>query len=963
MSESRSTRFLSWMYRFRWPITGVMLMAMFGLMGAGMMRVMKFSKDVDSFKDPPPEKFQPKMFDARLDLWFDTADPALKTLYEIEETFIPEDTVLVAFEEREDPWGVFGEKSLATIARLTKAINQIANVRHVRSLTQTPWIRWGAVGGDEEGLLVGDLFENDPATYTREQRMERMIAVLGAQRAAKLAGEEEVRKALPPGAKFEDYIGEPRLMNGIISEDGRTAALQVQMLRPKIPPEKLEEAFGDDQPAREAAPNMYTSELQWVALSAIDAELDKEKGYDFHVTGMPPWERNFIDVGMKDMMWAGVMFVVLSIALFVVYRRWGAVLVPLLIVNATIMGMLGTMFLFGNLMNNLTSMLPQVMVSVGIAESVHLVTAYYLLRPSYTDKRELILAVVRKNAVAVLLTSITTAIAFFSQTTNTLLPVKMEGYWGGIGVIYAFFLTMVVIPTMLSLIPLKDKKPRPKAEQEIDLDDPSKPYWTDKFVRFAIRRRFAIIGATLAIVAVFGIGILRLDINADFRDWFPSDNRVVKDVYWLQDRLGGMGDLELIFSGPEPKKKDDDALRTREQRMEELQVKQLLNKQDPAAAAPTAEELAELEGLKKADEAYQHERIAVSEKFLASVDRFDQRMRKEMADPKSPLRYVTKLESGLDVLRKIHQVQNENKVSYYRIPTEADIPAEARTASIQYDDISEEAHLIPPQTASSLAAQYYIQYENGAKPVENLTTLISPDRRTFRIAARVFQIDATTQEKAFSRIREIVRTEFPELMGTPEDVETGKAVSSLNFTGRIYLFANMIDAMGPNLMISLLISILSITILIAIIYRSVWIALVAMGPNVLPIVIPLAAFGYFGIMLDAAALTIAAVALGVAIDDTIHILTKFDAARKEGLSVQDSLQRTFRELGAAVTNTTVILIVGFSVMLLSSFRVNILIGALATVMIGLAWVTDFILTPALLSFLRGRASKTPAKSP
>src|SRR5690349_9383570 len=148
MSESRTTRLLNWMYRFRWLLTGFLLMAMFGLMGAGMMRVMKFSKDVDSFKDPPPEKFQPKMFDARLDLWFDTADPALKTLYDIEETFIPEDTVLVAFEEKEDPWGVFGEKSLATIAWLTKAINQIANVRHVRSLTQTPWIRWGAVGGD-----------------------------------------------------------------------------------------------------------------------------------------------------------------------------------------------------------------------------------------------------------------------------------------------------------------------------------------------------------------------------------------------------------------------------------------------------------------------------------------------------------------------------------------------------------------------------------------------------------------------------------------------------------------------------------------------------------------------------------------------------------------------------------------------------------------------------------------------
>jgi predicted RND superfamily exporter protein len=142
-------------------------------------------------------------------------------------------------------------------------------------------------------------------------------------------------------------------------------------------------------------------------------------------------------------------------------------------------------------------------------------------------------------------------------------------------------------------------------------------------------------------------------------------------------------------------------------------------------------------------------------------------------------------------------------------------------------------------------------------------------------------------------------------------------------------------------------------------YRSAWIAFVAMVPNVLPIVIPLAAFGILGIMLDAPAVVIASIALGVAIDDTIHLLTKFDTARKKGLAPREALRRTFREIGSAVTSTTIVLVVGFSVMNLSAYHPNQMIGRLACFMIALAWLADFVVTPALLSYLPRRPAARP----
>ncbi len=948
------------LYRFRWIVGPASLLLCVALLGLGITRVGKFSEKVDSFKEPPPKKSAPKVFDARLDIWFDSADPALKTFYKVEEEFIPEDTVLVAFEDAKDPWGVFGEKSMAMIARLTAQLKEVPYVRHVRSLTQTPWVRWGEAAPGEEGLLITDLFENDPSTYTREQRLERMIAVLGAERAAKLAGEQEVRGLLGADAKFEDYIGEPRLINGIVSPDGKTAAIMVQLLRPKIPDAELDKVFGDDERAKAVAPSMHVTETQWLALDNIKKVLDKEKDVQFHITGMPTWERNFAIVGEADMKFLGLTFLGLAIVLFIVYRRFAAVGIPMLVVVASILGMNGAVFLSGNFINNVTALVPFVVISVSIGDSMHLVSVYYQLRPDYSDKRDLIVTILEKNAVPVFITSASTAIGFFSMVTTTLFPMKLFGIAGGLGTVFSYLMTMTLTPALLSLIPLRKKREKKGKEKEADekkaaerkAAEQDKPYWTDKIINFTFRRRKEILIATGASVLFCIYGAWKVQLHADFRTWFPRDpTGIIHDMNWIDARITGSADLELIFSGPA---EAEDATKTaaRQSRIEELEVKQL--KAQPALSGDEQAELKKLEG----EEAlYQRGRIAVSSKFLTSVDRFEKRLRAEMKDPKSPLKMLTKVESGLDVLRKIHQVQNQNKAEYYRIPTEEDIPAEARKPRLEVDDISGETDFIPAQDAASLSAQYYIQYENGAKPVENLSTLISPDRRTFRLAVRAVQESSERQQVAFARIREILKKEFPELIGTKAQVEKGEAVSSFDMTGRSLLFANMIDVMGTNVIVSLLISMIAITIMFIIFFRSFVIGAVAMIPNVLPIAIPLCAFGVFGWFIDAPAAVISSICLGVAVDDTTHIVTKFRRARAQGYETKEALRLAYREVGLAVTYTTLILVIAFSLMRLSDFHPNITIGKLASIMLALSWVFEIIVAPAMLSFYGARADK------
>lgn len=309
----------------------------------------------------------------------------------------------------------------------------------------------------------------------------------------------------------------------------------------------------------------------------------------------------------------------------------------------------------------------------------------------------------------------------------------------------------------------------------------------------------------------------------------------------------------------------------------------------------------------------------------------------------------------------MNQVQHNNAAEFYPVPTDADVAPEARKASLIIDDILDETSYVPPQTATSLIAQYYLQYENGAKPTENLSRFVTADRRGFRLNARVDQAPSLKQKAAFNRIREIARTEFPELYGSEAALADGIALASMTMTGKLYLFANMVHRFSVSLLKSMSLAVAAITLLMMLIFRSFTLGIVSLLSNVLPLLIPLGVMGLIGVPIDGPAVIVASIALGVCVDDTIHFFTKFTRARAKGADVEESIRQAFNQVGSALTSTTVILVAGFGVLMLSEFRPTKLIGQLAVVMIALAWVADFFVVPAVLAIVdRRKAPKVVA---
>lgn len=1033
-----TTRIAGWLYRWRWILSVAVVSFVLSGFALGVGRVARFSGDVASLADTSngTGAVKPLAFDPSMDVWFGPQDDAVNAFYRIEDTFVAEDFVMVTFQVEDEELGVFSRESLSTIARLTERFLTIPGVRHVRSLTYNPWIRWGTIEdeerGDEEGLLISDLVEGRPEDLTDDQILERMIAMLGARRTAARVGETRVRAHLGDGVDFDDHQGEPLLLGTILDETGSTTAIQVQVLRPRVDNELVEEVFSDES-SRRVGPSLASIEQQRAAVRGIEHFLRLEKGlaiptpelsqltawieslepgeereallvelrdptknfmnnadgelvrkyfeydpepggfadrtepsdvvqapadfrpaesnaFEYHLGGVPLFERNFEVVGLADSKYVPLMFLVIAVVLLLVFRNVVGVAVPLLVVFGTVMGMVGVSFARGQLLNNLTMMAPNMLTAVGIADAVHLVAAWAMLRHQYDDRRALIIEVLRRQALPVFLTSITTAVGFLSLASSSLIPVQMLGSMAALGTLLAWALSMTVVPALLSLVPHRKVKQRESRVGRFFSEAR-----VTKFVDLVVAFRKPILAGSAVIFVVAVFGLSRMTVDSDFRSMFPEDNQVMSDFGWIEDRMGGVGDLELVFRGtgssPQPLSLDQ------EERLTQLSSREVGKQKHPDEfEALSSAEQSDLATLRAKRDAWNRGRVGVSTEFLGSLDRFEKRLREEMAQPGSELAVITDFISPLDTLRKIHQVQHQNKAVYYRVPNRDDVAPEAREAKLDYQEWSEEWSLTPAQTASTLVAQYYLQYESGARPGESLATDLSADRRQFRMQGRVRQASSADHLRAFQRIEAIAANEFPELMAS---VSGPEALSDLTLSGKTLLFARTSDLFAWGFVKSMTIALSVITLLIGILFRSVRFAIISLIPNVMPIILPLSVFGLLKIPLDGPAILVSSVALGVCVDDTIHFFTKFARAQRRGADAHGALVYALRESGAAMTITTGVLMIGFGTLLLSDFSPNFQMGFLASLMIGLAWVADFVVTAAVLSFSAQSSQPAP----
>ncbi|UNY99295.1 MMPL family transporter [Zhouia spongiae] len=187
----------------------------------------------------------------------------------------------------------------------------------------------------------------------------------------------------------------------------------------------------------------------------------------------------------------------------------------------------------------------------------------------------------------------------------------------------------------------------------------------------------------------------------------------------------------------------------------------------------------------------------------------------------------------------------------------------------------------------------------------------------------------------------------------------------VTITGKALVFMKGTKYLVKNLIISLLLAILLISIFMAYMFRSFRMIVISLIPNLLPLLITAGTMGYLGVPIKPSTILVFSIAFGISVDDTIHFLAKYrQELAANNWKIQKSVYNALRETGVSMFYTSIVLFFGFSVFMISSFGGTKALGGLVSMTLLFAMLSNLILLPALLlSLERSIANKNVLKKP
>lgn len=285
--------------------------------------------------------------------------------------------------------------------------------------------------------------------------------------------------------------------------------------------------------------------------------------------------------------------------------------------------------------------------------------------------------------------------------------------------------------------------------------------------------------------------------------------------------------------------------------------------------------------------------------FLADVQRFAEWLE---AQPET-----THVDTFTHVMKRLNKNMHGDDEDYYRLPQERE-----------------------------LAAQYLLLYEMSLPYGLDLNNQVNVDKSQTKITATTAVMSSQEMIDFNTRALAWAHANLP-------------AFENVHSAGVSLMFAYIGQRNNYSMIIGTAIALLLISGVIMIALRSVRIGMVSLLPNLAPAAV---AFGLWGIFVGEVGLSLSVVAgmtFGIVVDDSVHFLSKYLRARREnGLDPVEAVRYAFRTVGRALSVTTLVLVLGFSVVATSNFAINSDMGLMTTIIIALALVTVFLMLPPLL---------------
>ena len=283
--------------------------------------------------------------------------------------------------------------------------------------------------------------------------------------------------------------------------------------------------------------------------------------------------------------------------------------------------------------------------------------------------------------------------------------------------------------------------------------------------------------------------------------------------------------------------------------------------------------------------------------YLRAVDAFAEWYREQPE--------VAHVQAFPDIMRRLNRNMHGDDPAFFRLP---DDPA--------------------------LAAQYLLLYELSLPFGSDLNNRIDIAKSATRLTAVTRSLSARQQRELDARAQAWLRINAPRL------ATEGSGVS--------IAFAHLSQRNIRSMLRGTIIAMALISLILIGVFRSVRLGLVSLVPNFIPAAMSFGLWGYLVGRVGLAGSVMTAIAFGIIVDDTIHFLSKYLRARRDGLPAPEAVRSTFRTVGRALWTTTAVLALGFLVFASSGFEVSWALGIMVATTIVFALLADFLLLPPLL---------------
>ncbi len=672
---------------------------------------------------------------------------------------------------------------------------------------------------------------------------------------------------------FDEIINSPIYKNYVISEDGKTSGIVVYIktderlveyikIKDKYFNQSIETGLTKEEKKNykiflkeyEDYKNLYNIRNHQNINEIRDVISKYGENAKIHLGGVPMIADDMMGFIKSDIIVFGIgVFIFIILTLWLIFKNIKWVVIPLLGCATSVIIMIGLLGFIGWKVTVISSNFIALMLILNMAMNIHITVRFLQLKKEKKEilKKDAVLEASKKMMLPVLYTVMTTICAFLSLIFSGIKPIIDFGWMMTLGLIVSLIITFLLLPSLLNIF---------SSESEINVKDTEKSAITSLFASIAKKNHFILFFATFLILVASFIGILKLEVENSFINYFDKKTEIYKGMKKIDDELGGTTPLDIILKFPQ---------------------KIIENKND--------EEFSEWEE--------DNENNEEKSKYWFTRDKMDK---------------ILKVHDYLDSLPEVGKVLSFGSILR--------VAEDLNNKELQSLEIAVLYSKIPEEIKKEIVSPY-----------------ISVEKDEARISVRIKDsLPDLRRNELINRIK----SDLTSKLNLKED--------EYKLAGVLILFNNLLQSLFKSQILTLGIVMLGIFAMFFVLFRNITLSIIGVVPNFIAAFFILGIIGLMGIPLDMMTITIAAITIGIAVDNSIHYIYRF---KEEFNKIQDyglTLDRCHNTVGVAILNTSITIVFGFSILVLSNFIPTIYFGIFTGIAMLLAMISVLTLLPKLL---------------